>query len=393
MFDTVEPMTAEAKDAGMRLELSAAQRRARSGFRAFVAAEIVPHAGRWDREQAIAADLPAKLAAQGYLGSLLPHEHGGGDLDMITYGLLTEEIGRACSSVRSLLTVHDMVAHAILRWGSKAQRERWLPAMARGETLGALALSEPNVGSDAKSVETVAVADGDDLVLTGHKKWTTFGQIAGLFLVFAQCEGKPTTILVERDRAGVAIEPIRDMLGTSASMLAEVRLAGCRVPRTNIVGRVGFGVSHVGAAALEQGRYSVAWGAVGIGQACLDASLRYAAERHQFGAPLAEHQLIRAMLSDMITEVHAGRLLCCRAGWLRENRDPGASAETMVAKYFCAKMASRAAADAVQIHGANGCSADYPVARYLRDAKILEIIEGSNQIQQITLSRFDYQEL
>ncbi|HEY8022548.1 MAG TPA: acyl-CoA dehydrogenase family protein [Thermoanaerobaculia bacterium] len=380
---------------GMRLELSARQRAARSEFRAFAASAIAPHADRWDREEAIPADLPRQLAARGYLGSLLPPEHGGAGLDMITYGLLTEEIGRACSSVRSLLTVHDMVAQAILRWGSREQRQRWLPALARGEVLGALALSEENAGSDAGAVETAAVeaADGDGFVLTGGKKWTTFGQLAGLFLVFAKCGGKPTALLVERDAPGLAVTPIRGLLGTRASMLAGLAFDGCRVPRASLVGRVGFGISHVAAAALEQGRYSVAWGAVGIAQACLDACQRYAAHRRQFGAPIGEHQLVRAMISDMITGVRAGRLLCCRAGYLRQAGDPGALPETMVAKYFCGRLAARAAADAVQIHGANGCGEGFPVARYFRDSKVMEIIEGSNQIQQITIARLDFQEL
>ena len=396
----VEPMDAGgAADAGdgMRLELAPRQRIARDEFRAFAAAAIAPHADRWDREEAIPEGLPKELAARGYLGSLLPAEHGGAGLDMITYGLLTEEIGRACSSVRSLLTVHDMVAHAIRRWGSREQRERWLPALARGEVLGALALSEENAGSDAKGVETTAIEEpepaGSGFVLDGHKKWTTFGQLAGLFLVFAQCGGKPAAFLVERGTPGLAVTPIRGMLGTRASMLAGLTFERCRVPRSHLLGRVGFGVSHVAAAALEQGRYSVAWGSVGIAQACLDACLAYAAAHRQFGVPIGEHQLVRAMLSDMVTGVRAGRLLCCRAGYLRQSGDPGAIAETMVAKYFCGRLAARSAADAVQIHGANGCSADFPVARYFRDAKIMEIIEGSNQIQQISIARFDFQEL
>jgi alkylation response protein AidB-like acyl-CoA dehydrogenase len=164
------------------------------------------------------------------------------------------------------------------------------------------------------------------------------------------------------------------------------------VPAANLVGRVGFGISHVAAAALEQGRYSVSWGSVGIGQACLDACRSYAAERRQFGVALADHQLIRALLAEMIVNVRAARLLCLRAGYLRDTRDPGAPAETMAAKYFASTMATRAANDAVQIHGANGLSEDFPVARYLRDSKVMEVIEGSTQIQQITLPLFDFQE-
>lgn len=377
----------------MKLELTGEQRAARAEFRAFVAAEIVPSADSWDRAERVPLDLIDKLRERGWLGSNVLPEHGGPGRDMITYGLLTEEIARGCSSVRSLLTVHDMVAHAIQRWGSRDLKDRYLPRLARGELLGALALSEPGAGSDAKSVETQAVEDGEAWVLTGRKKWTTFGQIAGLYLVLAQAEGKPTAFLLGRETPGLTVRPLRGLHGTRASLLAELTLDGCRVPRENLLGRVGFGVSHVTAAALEHGRYSVAWGAVGLAQAALDASLAYARERRQFGALLFDHQLIRALLADMITNVRAARLLCLRAGHLRDTGDPGSSAETMVAKYFASVTAARTASDAVQIHGASGCSEDYPVARYLRDSKVLEIIEGSTQIQQITIPLFDFQEL
>jgi glutaryl-CoA dehydrogenase (non-decarboxylating) len=380
----------------LNLELDAGQRAAREEFRAFVAAEIAPHAGRWDREGSIPAALIDRLREQGHLGSNVSKEHGGLGRDMITYGLLTEEIGRGCSSVRSLLTVHDMVAHAIQRWGSPAQKERYLPAMARGDAgskwIGALALSEPEAGSDAKSVKTTAREDGDAWVLDGRKKWTTFGQLAGLFLVLAESAGKLTAFLVERETPGVTVRPLAGITGTRASMLAEIFFDGARVPRENLIGRPGFGLSAVVSAALEHGRYSVAWGAVGVGQACLDASRDYAAARHQYGVPIADHQLIRRMLTNMIVEVRAARLLCLRAGWLRDQGDPGASGEIMVAKYYASTMASRAAVDAVQIHGANGCSEDHPVERYLRDSRVLEIIEGSTQIQQINIPLFELQE-
>ncbi len=376
----------------MQLELTAGQRAARGEFRGFVAAEILPHADRWDREAAISRQVIEALQARSYLGSNVAAKFGGVGRDMITYGLLTEEIARGCSSVRSLLTVHDMVAHAIQRWGSAEQRERFLPVLARGEMLGALALSEPNAGSDAASVETTAVKSGGEWVLDGRKKWTTFGQIAGLFLVLARCEDQPTAFLVEREAPGLAVEPLRGVWGTRASQLAELTFKDCRIPQGNLIGRAGFGLTHIIAAALEHGRYSVAWGAVGIGQACLDACRTYTAERRQFGEPLADHQLIRRLLTDMIVNVRAARLLCLRAGWLRDQRDPAAAMEGMAAKYFASTMAVRAANDAVQIHGANGLSDEYPVGRYLRDAKVTEIIEGSTQIQQISIPKFDFEE-
>ncbi|HWM90241.1 MAG TPA: acyl-CoA dehydrogenase family protein [Thermoanaerobaculia bacterium] len=375
----------------MKIELTPEQRALRSEVRDFVTREIAPHAGQWDREESTPKEIVDRLRERGWLGSMVPAEHGGRGLDMISYGILTEEIGRGCSSIRSLLTVHDMVCRGILRWGSQAQKEKYLGRLAKGEILGAFALSEPEAGSDATGIRTTATAVDGGFVLDGSKRWITYGQIADLFLLFAQLAGKPTAFLVERIAPGFSAKPMRGLLGTRASMLAELTLEGARTE--NMVGRPGFGISHVMGAALDQGRYSVACGSVGIAQACLDACLAYTRDRRQFGQPLIEHQLVRAMLSDMIANVRAARLLCMRAGYLRDTGDPGSFAETSVAKYFASTIAAKAAADAVQIHGGNGCHEDFPVSRYFRDAKVMEIIEGSTQIQQSTIARFELEEL
>jgi glutaryl-CoA dehydrogenase (non-decarboxylating) len=370
--------------------LTPRQEAERLACREFVEREITPHAARFDREQRIPPALIQTLAARGYLGAPLPAESGGGGKDMLTYGLINEEIGRGCSSVRSLLTVHDMVGRAIARWGAKAQKAYWLPKLASGQTVAAFALTEPSVGSDARRVETSAVLQGDSYVLNGEKRWITSGQIADLFLVFAQSEGQPVAFLVERDTAGLSLTPTTELLGTRASMLAELHLKDCHVPAENVVGKVGLGFSHVASVALDQGRYSVACGCVGIAQACLEACLEYTSQRQQFGSLLRDHQLIRRMISDMATNLRAARLLCLHAGYLKDDGDPGAAVETQIAKYFAARAATQAASDAVQIHGANGCSPDYPVARYYRDAKVMEIIEGSNEIQQLTIAEHIY---
>jgi alkylation response protein AidB-like acyl-CoA dehydrogenase len=357
--------------------------------REFVECEIRPHAARFDREQRIPLELIQAMAARGYLGVPLPVKGDGGK-DMLTYGLINEEIGRGCSSVRSLLTAHDMVGHAIARWGAQQQRECWLPKLASGQSVAAFALTEPNVGSDASRVETSAVRQGDSYVLNGEKRWVTSGQIADVFLVFAQCDSQPGAFLVERGAAGLSLTPATELLGTRASMPAELHLKDCRVPSENVVGKIGFGFSHVAASALDQGRYSVAWGCVGIAQACLEACLQYTSQRQQFGRWLRDHQLIRRMVSNMVTNLRAARLLCLHAGYLKDAGDPGAIVETQIAKYFASRAAMRAARDAVQIHGANGCGPDYPVARYYRDAKVMEIIEGSNEIQQLTIAEHVY---
>lgn len=376
----------------MKIELTTQQKDAQAEFRAFVDEEVMPHANRYDQEERTPPALIEKLAQKGYLGAVLPRVVGGQGMDMITYGLLNEEIGRGCSSLRSLLTVHCMVAYALSKWGNKSQKEYWLPKLATGEIVAAFALSEPNVGSDAKSVETTATLSGDSYVLNGQKKWITYGQIADVFLVFAQCAGKPSAFLVEKNSPGLSIQPISGMLGVRASMLAELEFRDCRIPQENLVGRLGFGFSYVASSALDYGRYSVAWGSVGIAQACLEACIQYTSQRKQFGVYLKEHQLIRQKITEMIANVKAARLLCYQAGYLKEIGEPSSIIETSIAKYFASTTATKVANDAVQIHGANGCTSEYSVARYLRDAKIMEIIEGSTQIQQITIADYGYQE-
>ncbi|HEX4954603.1 MAG TPA: acyl-CoA dehydrogenase family protein [Thermoanaerobaculia bacterium] len=378
---------------GIRLSLSAGQREAQQCFRAIVAEEVSPHAGQWDRQGEVPLAMIERLRELGWLGAIVPPELGGGGLDALTYGLLTEEIGRGCSSLRSLLTVHDMVTLALLRWASAEVKATVVPSLGSGRRLAALALSEPNVGSDAVAVETLALRDGEEIVLEGRKKWITFGEIADELLVLARLDDQPTAFLVAGETPGLTRRPLRSVVGTRASRLAEIHLEGCRIPLSRQVGRVGGGVSHVFTTALDHGRYSVAWGAVGIAQACLDACLAYAGQRRQGGALLIDHQLIRRTLTEMIAATRAARLLCLRAGWLRAERDPGALAETMVAKYFASRTAVSVANDAVQLHGANGLCEDYPVERYLRDAKVTEIIEGSTEIQQITIPRLPLDEI
>lgn len=385
-------MVGLSNEIGMRPELSAEQRAARERFRRFVDEHVAPEAGRWDREGRLPPEVIGKLRAERLLGAILPEKVGGGGLDAITYGLLTEQLGRGCSSVRSLLTVHDMVTLAFARWGKSELKEQLLGAMACGEKIGALALSEPGVGSDAANVETRVRLEGEEWVIDGRKKWITYGQIADVFLVLGQSEAGPTALLVPADAPGFSRRPL-EVAGTRASLVAELDFDGCRVPARHLLSREGRGFDLVVTQALDHGRYSVAWGAVGIAQACLEASRDYAAKRHQGGKPIAEHQLIQRMLTDMIVETEAARLLCCRAGHLRETADPLAMAQTMKAKYYASRVATRAANDAVQLHGANGLSPEYPVERYLRDARVTEIIEGSTEIQQTSIPKLPVEEL
>lgn len=392
MLHAKEGWRASTKGTTMKPELSPEQRTSQLEFRQFAKEHVAPHAAWHDQEQRISSTMVRKVAEQGYLAPFLPKAWGGLDMDMVTYGLLHEEVGQACSSVRSLLTVHDMAALSIYKWGSDRLREVWLPRLATGEITGALALSEPNAGSDVGGIETTGEPCSDGYVLNGKKKWITFGQIAGLFVVLAKCEGKATAFLVEKGWPGFSVTPISGMLGTRGSMLALLTFDECRIPKENLIARRGFGASSVALTALGLGRYSVACGSLGIAQACLEACLDYTAKQRRFGSALRDHQLIQQQITDMITETAAARLLCRHAGYLKDQKDPGEIMQTFIAKYYASTLAMKAAVNAVQIHGANGCSSDYPVERYLRDAKIMEIIEGSTQIQQITIAKLGFQE-
>lgn len=374
----------------MHIEYTTEQRDNQQLYRRFAQNEVAPLAQQIDETEVFPSELVQKMAGMGFLGALVPEAHGGQPLDLISFGLLNEELGNACSSTRSLVTVHSMVTFALKRWGHKEQQEKWLPLLADGEKIGAFALSEPNIGSNAGYIETTAVPDGNDLVVNGRKKWITFGQIADLFLLFARQDGKAIALLVEKDTPGLTIYPIHGMLGTKGAMLAELELKDCRLPNKNMLAGVGFGIMAVAMSALDIGRYSVAWGSVGIGQACLEASLAYTQTREQFGEPLRKFQLIQQMVTNMITHVKAARLLCLQAGYALENQQTNATNDILIAKYFASKTAMEVAADAVQIHGANGCSPDYPVQRFLRDAKVMEIIEGSHQMQQIMIAKNAY---
>jgi len=374
------------------MQLSKQQKKDQYAFREFVNNEIIPNANRHDREERLPGELIIKLARQGYSGAMLPETYGGGSMDYITYGLLNEELGRGCASARGFMMMQNMVALALLKWGTDEQKERWLRKIASGEVVAAFALTEPDIGSDAMHIETTFTDSGPSYIINGHKKWITLGQIADLFLVFGKIRGKLSAVLVEKDTPGFTKTPMAGVLGVRASMLAELHFDNCAVPQGNLVGRPGFGFVPVGITALNLGRYSIAWGCVGIGQACLEACIEHTSTRRQFGSYLKDHQLIQEMIADMTVNLKAGRLLCYQAGRLQEEGDQNAIMEIMVAKYFTSKMAFSIANNAVQIHGATGCSSDSAVQRHLRDAKIMEIIEGTSQIHQIKIADYAYRE-
>ncbi|MER0241528.1 acyl-CoA dehydrogenase family protein [Streptomyces sp. HSW2009] len=380
-----DPGLTDPPGAGPRLDLPQ--------VRAFVDAEIVPYADDWDQAERLPPELLARIGELGLWTPFLSPADGGSGLTWSELGRVHEEVGRGCSSVRSFLTVHTMVSWTVHRWGSDAQRARWLPRLATGELIGAFCLTEPDSGSDAAAAGTTARQDGSGWIIDGHKKWMTAGQVAGLLLVFTRTETGMSAFLVPADTPGVQITPIHGAMGTRASMLAEIVLRGVRVDADALIGPPGWAAGTVMTGALDLGRYSVACGSVGVVQACLDACVAYTSKRRVAAGRLSELQLIRRKISDMVVGSRAARLLCAEAGRLKDADDPATIMATWVAKYHASTAATAAAGDAVQIHGANGFVSDYPVARLYRDAKVAEIIEGSTELQQITIADAAYREV
>jgi alkylation response protein AidB-like acyl-CoA dehydrogenase len=370
--------------------LSPEQELIRSTAREFLDREVVPYAREWDRTETMDRGIVAKLAEIGFLGASLPADHGGMGLDTISYCLVMEELGRADSSVRGIVSVQNgLVGKTVVKWATDEQREEWLPRLASGEALGCYALTEPGSGSDPAGLTTRAERDGDDWLLTGSKIFITLGTWAKLALVFARTGGEGargiTCFLVPTDSAGFEARPIKGKLGLRAQDTGELFLEGVRVPDSARMGGEGEGFK-VAMSALDNGRISLAAGCVGIAQGCLDASVAYAQERTQFGKPIAGFQLVQELLAEIAVEADAARLLTWRAAALAD-RGERHTLESSVAKYYASEASVRAANAAVQVHGGYGYVDEYPVGKYLRDARVTTLYEGTSQVQKLIIGR------
>jgi alkylation response protein AidB-like acyl-CoA dehydrogenase len=374
----------------MDFSLTAEQELIRHSAREFCDREIVPHARDWDRAEELDRGLVAKLAETGYLGATIATEYDGMGLDTVSYCLLMEELGRADSSVRGIVSVNlGLVGKTIAKWGTDEQKREWLPQLASGTALGCYALTEPGSGSDPAALVTRAERDRDDWVLSGSKIFITLGSWAGLALVFARSGGEGarglTCFLVPTGSAGFSASPIKGKLGLRAQDTAEVFLDGVRVPDSNRLGAEGDGFK-VAMSALDNGRISLAAGCVGIAQGCLDACVEYARERRQFGKAIASFQLVQELLADMSVELEAARLLTWRAALLADSGQRH-TLESSAAKYYASEVSVRAANAAVQVHGGYGYVDEYPVGKYLRDARVTTLYEGTSQIQKLIIGR------
>lgn len=354
-------------------------------FRTFADEVVAPRAAGMDLAGRLDESVVRALAEQQWMGACITSEHGGTPLPPLQLGALCEELGRVCSATRSLLTVHSMAAVAIERWGTRDQRDRLLPTMARGSAITAFALTEPGVGSDASAVESTLRTEGADVIVSGSKRWVTAGLRADWLLVIARAEKGPTAVLVPTDARGLSLTPVELPLGLRGASLAHVEMEGVRVPADSVVGKPGAGVSHVASTALDHGRFTVAWGCVGMARGCLEASADHAGQRSQYGELLGSRQLVRSTLGMMATDVCLARHQCEEAARLRTSKSPAALIETVRAKYAAARIVERVAADAVQLHGSAGCASGHVVERHYRDAKVMQIIEGTQGLLSLTL--------
>ncbi|MEV0708489.1 acyl-CoA dehydrogenase family protein [Nocardia aurea] len=374
----------------MNLELSDEQSAARALASDFVDREIVPHAAAWDRAESVDTAIVRALGDVGFLGLTIPEEFGGSGGDHLTYCLVLEELGRGDSAVRGIVSVSlGLVAKSIHSFGTDEQKHDWLPRLTAGTALGCFALTEPGTGSDAAQLRTTAVRDGDDWVLSGTKIFITNGTWADVALVFARTGGEGhrgiTAFLVPTDSPGFTARPIHGKLGLRGQATAELVIDGVRVPdsaRLHSVGK-GFGVAM---AALAKGRMSVAAGCVGLARACLEAAVEYSTQREQFGKPIAGHQLVQELLADIALDVDAARLLVWRVADLID-RGREFAVESSKAKLFASEAAVRSADRALQVFGGYGFIDEFPVGKYLRDAKVMTLYEGTSQIQKLLIGR------
>ncbi|TXS51244.1 acyl-CoA dehydrogenase family protein [Streptomyces sp. t39] len=375
----------------MNLELTEEQTAVRRLAADFVAREIAPHVVEWDRAENVDRAIVKKLGALGFLGLTVDEEYGGSGGDHLAYCLVTEELGRGDSSVRGIVSVSlGLVAKTIASYGTEGQKRAWLPRLTSGDAVGCFGLTEPGTGSDAGSLATRAVPDGDDYVVNGSKMFITNGTWADVVLLFARTNDTPghrgvSAFLVPTDTPGLTRRTIHGKLGLRGQATAELVLEDVRVPASAMLGAEGRGFS-LAMSALAKGRMSVAAGCVGIAQAALDAAVGYAGEREQFGRPIAHYQLVQELISDIAVDVDAARLLTWRVADLVDRGEEFATAASK-AKLFASEAAVRAANNALQVFGGYGYIDEYPVGKLLRDARVMTLYEGTSQIQKLIIGR------
>lgn len=372
-------------------KLSEEQKMIRKVISDFSENEIKPVASENEREGRFPSDIINQLGKLGFMGHFVPDEYGGSALDMLSYVIVLEEISKACASTGTIVTAHNSLATIpIIEFGTEEQKNLYLPDLATAKKIGCFALSEPEAGSDAASIKTIATEDGDQFILNGTKCWITNGAEAEVAIVFAFTDRSKKTrgisaFIIDLDTPGVEIGKSEHKLGIRATSTTQIIFDDCRIPKENLLGKKGEGFK-VAMKTLDSGRIGVAAQAVGIAQAALDASVQYAKERKAFGGSISDFQGIQFMLANMSTRIEAARLLTYQSASLKDNGKKFTKQSAM-AKLFAAETAMWVTTKAIQIHGGNGYTTDFPVERYFRDAKITEIYEGTSEIQRIVIAR------
>lgn len=362
----------------------------RTLFQDFAMQEVAPLAAEIDESGEFPWVTVKKMAALGFLGLPFPREFGGAGADNLAYTMAVEEISRACASTGVILSAHvSLGAHPIYQFGTPEQKARFLMPQAKGEKLGAFALTEPNAGTDAAGQQTTALLDGGEYVLNGSKIFITNGEVADIYIVFAMTDRSKglkgiSAFVLEKGAPGFAFGPQENKLGIRASSTTELIFEDCRIPAGNLLGKEGDGFK-IAMQTLDGGRIGIAAQALGIAQSALDESVRYAKERQQFAKPIGTFQAIQWMIADMGTEIEAARMLVYRAAWLKDMRKPF-SKEAAMAKLYASETAMKHTVKAIQIHGGYGYMKDYKVERLMRDAKITEIYEGTSEVQRMVIS-------
>ncbi|MFZ7101052.1 MAG: acyl-CoA dehydrogenase [Peptococcaceae bacterium] len=374
----------------MNFQLTEEQELIKQMAREFAETEVKPIAAEIDKNHRFPVETMEKLKDLSLMGVVIPEEYGGSGADAVSYMIVIEELSRACASTGIIVATHtSLCCYPILEFGTEEQKQKYLIPLASGEKLGAFALTEPGAGTDAASQQTVAVPDGDDYVLNGSKCFITNGGYADVFIVMAMTDKSKGTkgisaFIVEKDFPGFSVGQTEDKLGIKGSSTTEIIFQDCKVPKANLLGQEGQGFK-IAMKSLDVGRIGVGAQALGIAQACLDEAVKYAKDRQQFGKPIASFQAIQWMLADMATKVQCARHLIYHAAWLKENKLPFA-AEAAMAKLYASETAMEASIKAIQIHGGHGYTTNYPVERFMRDAKITEIYEGTSEVMRMVIA-------
>jgi len=373
----------------MDFELNSEQQAVQKMVREFVEKEITPNAKQWDLDEKFPMDVWKKMGDLGIVGTSIPEEYEGSGMDYIAHATVAEELGYGCSSMRGSYSVNiSLVAKTILKWGTDEQKKKYIPPIALGESFGCYGLTEPDSGSDAAGMKSVAEKDGDYYILNGNKMWITHADVADVSLILAKTDKDAgvrgiTAFLVDKDTPGMNPKPIHEKIGLRAQDTGEIYMENVRVHKDQILGPIGRGFP-VAMSALDNARFTVAAGCVGTAQAAYDIAKTHAKERVQFGKPIGSKQLVQSLLANMILDIELGRMLVWRAGCLKNQGVPN-TRETCMAKYFCGEMVNRVVYNAMQVLGGYSFSGEYALERMYRDSRINTLYEGTSQIQQLII--------